>query len=202
MYGHPGAKKCIKLLQEHFTIDGMLKKVKNYVRTCDMCQKRKDAGNKVLFGGTKAIIPLRKGDLVSADYFGPLPVSSAGVRYLFVIVDNFTKYVRLFTLRRATTAATLRRIHQYCKELGCPRIIITDNGTQFTSRKWLDGLNELNIQPRFTAIRNPCANLAERINRQLGNLFRIFVCDQHTKWSRYVPIIESCINKTLSLIHI
>ena len=28
------------------------------------------------------------------------------------------------------------------------------------------------------------------------NLFRIFVCDQHTKWSRYVPIIESCINET------
>ena len=89
----------------------MLKKVKNYVRTCDMCQKCKDAGNKVLFGGTKAIVPLGKGDLVSADYFGPLPVSSAGVRYLFVTVDNFTKYVRLFTLRRATTAATLRRVH-------------------------------------------------------------------------------------------
>ena len=112
------------------------------------------------------------------------------------MVDNFTKYVRLFTLRRATTAATLRRVHQYCKELGSPRVIITDNGTQFSSKKWLDGLTELNIQPRFTAIRNPCANLAERINRQLGNLFRIFVGDQHTKWSRYVPIVESCINET------
>ena len=78
MYGHPGAKKCIKLLQEHFTIDGMLKKVKIYVRTCDMCQKRKDAGNKVLFGGTKAIIPLRKGDLVSADYLGHYPSRPLG----------------------------------------------------------------------------------------------------------------------------
>ena len=74
-----------------------------------MCQKCKDTGNKVLFGGKKAIVPLGTGDLVSADYFGPLPVSSAGVKYLFVTVDNFTKYVRLFTLRRATTAATLRR---------------------------------------------------------------------------------------------
>ena len=110
MYGHPGAKRCIKLLQEYFTIDGMLKRVKNYVRACDTCQRKKDSGNKNLFGGTKAIIPLRKGDLVSAVYYGPLPASSAGVRYLFVMVDNFTKYVRLFTLRRATTVATLRRI--------------------------------------------------------------------------------------------
>ena len=38
MYGHPGSKKCTKLLQEHFTIDGVLKKVKNYIRTCDVCQ--------------------------------------------------------------------------------------------------------------------------------------------------------------------
>ena len=70
MYGHPGAKKCIKLLQEHFTIDGMLKKVKNYVWTCETCQKRKDAGNKILFGGTKAIIPLMKGDVYKRQIIG------------------------------------------------------------------------------------------------------------------------------------
>ena len=132
---------------------------------------------------------------MSADYFGPLPTSTAGVKYLFVVIDNFTKYVRLFTLRRATTTTTLRRMKQYCEEFGSPKAILTDNGTQFTSKKWVNGLKELNIQPKYTAIRNPCANLAERINRQLGNLFRIFVHDQHTKWSRYVNIIESCINE-------
>ena len=106
--------------------------LRNYVRACDVCQKCKDTGNTVLFGGTKAIVPLGRGDLVSADYFGPLPISSAGVRYLFVVVDNFTQYVRLFTLRRATTSNTLRRMRQYCEELGTPKAILTDNGTQFT----------------------------------------------------------------------
>ena len=76
-----------------------------------------------------------------------------------------------------------------------PKAILTDNGTQFTSKKWVNGLKELNIQPKYTAIRNPCANLAKRINRQLGNLFRIFVHDQHTKWSQYVRTIEACINE-------
>ena len=98
-------------------------------------------------------------------------------------------------LRRATTTTTLRRIRSYCEEFGQPRAILTDNGTQFTSKKWINGLKELNIQPKFTAIRNPCANLAERINRQLGNLFRIFVHDRHTKWSQYVKTIEACLNE-------
>ena len=35
MYGHLGSKKCTKMLQEHFTMDKMLKKVRNYVRASD-----------------------------------------------------------------------------------------------------------------------------------------------------------------------
>ena len=81
-------------------------------------------------------------------------------------------------------------------EFGTPKAILTDNGTQFTSKQWANGLNELQIRPKYTAIRNPCANLTERVNRQLGNLFRIFVSDHHTKWSRFVTTIESCINET------
>ena len=43
MYGHVGSKKCIKLLQEHFTFDRMTKRVQAYVKTCDKCQKCKDS---------------------------------------------------------------------------------------------------------------------------------------------------------------
>ena len=86
------------MLQEHFKFDKMLQKVKVHIRTGDICQNCKDTSNRALFGGTKAVVPLGRGELVSADYFGPLPTSTAGVKYLFVIVNNFTKYVRLFTL--------------------------------------------------------------------------------------------------------
>ena len=41
MYGHVGSKKCIKLLQEHFTFDRMTKRVQGYVKTCDKCQRCK-----------------------------------------------------------------------------------------------------------------------------------------------------------------
>ena len=66
---------------------------------------------------------------------------------------------------------------------------------RFTSKQWIKGLDELGIIPKYTAIRNPQTNLAERVNRQLGNLFRIFVGDQHTKWSKFINTIECCINE-------
>ena len=38
MYGHLGTKKCAKMMQEYFTLDGMYKRIMDYVRTCDkMC---------------------------------------------------------------------------------------------------------------------------------------------------------------------
>ena len=81
MFGHLGTKKCMKMLQEHFTFDRMLKKVKTYIQTCDVCQKCKDTNNKELFGGTRAVIPTARGDLVSADYYGPLPTGAGAVSY-------------------------------------------------------------------------------------------------------------------------
>ena len=156
-------------------MDSMCQTVSRIVKYCDVWQKCKDSGNKFITGETHPILPARKGELISIDYYRPLPVSSGGVRYLLVMVDNFTKYVELYALRRATTNATLKRLQQYITNHGKPDNILTDNGTQFMSRKWTQGLEQLNIKPRFTAIRNPCTNIAERWNRQLGNLFRIFV---------------------------
>ena len=139
----------------------------------------------------------KRQDLCSGDFYGPLPTSVGGIKYIFVIIDNFIKYVKLYTLRRATTTGTLKRVRQYYEEFGSPKALLRDNGTQFTARQWVSGLERLNIQPRYTAIRNPCSNLAERVNRQLGNLFRIFINNQqHTKWSRYVKTIENCLNES------
>lgn len=45
--------------------------------------------------------PSYKGDLVSADYYGPLVTSTAGVKYILVLTDNITKYVKLYVLKRA-----------------------------------------------------------------------------------------------------
>ena len=113
IYGHPGTKRTLQLLKEHFTFEEMCKSVSQLIRCCDLCQRCKDSGNRLISGETRPILPTRNGELLSMDYYGPLPMSSGGVKYLLVIVDNFTKYVELYALRRATTNITLKRLQQY-----------------------------------------------------------------------------------------
>ena len=70
------------------------------------------------------------------DYYGPLLTSTSGVKYILVVVDNFTKYVKLYTMKKATTAITLNKLKLYIQEVGKPKSILTDNGTclLYTSR--------------------------------------------------------------------
>lgn len=194
-YGHGGIKRTTELFKEAFTADQLTRTTRDIIRNCDRCQRCKD-NNRMLKGETTAIVPQGKGELLSLDYYGPLVTSTSGVRYILVMVDHFTKYVKLYALRRATTQATLRKLREYIQIQGKPLSVLTDNGTQFTSSGWISGLEELDIKARYTAIRNPCTNLAERINRQLGNLFRIYMRDAHTGWARQLKTIEACINES------
>lgn len=61
-------------------------------------------------------------------------------------------------MKKATTTVSPNKLRLHIQEIGKPNDILTDNGTQFTSRKWTEALNELGIKSKFTAIRNPCTN--------------------------------------------
>ena len=89
-----------------------------------------------------------------------------------------------------------RQIQLYCEEIGKPIAILSDNGSQFTSNRWSTALTDMGTKAKYTAIRNPNTNLAERINRKLGNMFRAMTSDKHTKWAQFLKLIEACINQT------
>ena len=70
------------------------------------------------------------GKLVTVDFYGPIPKSIAGVQYIFVLIDAFSKYVRLYPVKRATTRIILSKLeNDYFKHTGKPSEILVDNGS-------------------------------------------------------------------------
>ena len=57
------------------------------------------------------------------------------------------KRQRLYPMKRATTTVTLNKLKEYIREIGNPKEILTDNGSQFTSKTWIKQLRELGIKP-------------------------------------------------------
>lgn len=177
---------------------GMHRIVSEVVRTCDICQWTKPINFRA-DGPTTSHQPDNVLETVSLDLMGPLPTGHGGVKYILVLVDTFSKYTKIYALKKATTMAILNRIEKdYIPNMGMPGRILSDNGTQFTAAKWRKVLQEKGIKIGYTTKYHPQANPVERYNREIGRILRTYCAAQHSKWSRYLDQVEYWINQLRS----
>jgi hypothetical protein len=92
------------------------------------------------------------------DIVGPLRKAHGGYTHLLVAVDKFSKWIeaRPITNLRAEQAVSFFTdiIHRF----GVPNSIITDNGSQFTGRKFLEFCDDHHIRVDWAAIAHPQTN--------------------------------------------
>lgn len=133
----------------------------------------------------------RPGELCAVDLYGNLPIERGGVRYILVCFDVFSKFIKLYALKSATTRACLHKIiGHYVSQVISPNCILSDKGTQFASSTWCKKLATLGIDVRFSPIRHPQSNPSERCMREIGNFCRIYCYQAHKKWPELLPKME------------
>nr|CAI5835658.1 unnamed protein product [Callosobruchus analis] len=76
--------------------------------------------------------------------------------------------------------------------------ILSDNGTQYTSKAWTTTLTNLGIKCKFISLYFPEGNLTERYNKEVGRLIRAYCYDKHTKWATMLDFVEDCLNNSIS----
>jgi hypothetical protein len=85
-------------------------------------------------------LPKEPGDLCVVYLYGPLPVGRFGFRCVFVCFDVFSKFVKLYPLKSATSKAGLNKIlNAYVVHVMQQKCILSDNGT--SSLVKLGGIN-------------------------------------------------------------
>jgi hypothetical protein len=108
-YGQFGITKVYSLMNRHFFLRKMRARIERFIKSCDVCQRCKFP-NRALVGEMHPIIAENPGDLVTVDYYGPLPASRSRVTYIFVVIDAFSKFVRLYPLCRAQAKISAKKI--------------------------------------------------------------------------------------------
>ena len=135
-YAHIEPLKVIKMLNDFFYYPPLAKIVRQRLASCDSFQRNK-VTNQTCFSGMKNYLPKRPNEILSIDFYGPLPTSKGGLKYILSTIDAFSKYVVLYPLRRANTKAVINKlIKDHFPKYGKPSKIVTDHGTQFTSPVW------------------------------------------------------------------
>ena len=194
-YGHTGAEKNHKIIKEHFYYPRSAKIARQTLTTCDSCQRNKipTTAAAVIQESVQPEEPL---ELLSIDFFGPLVKTKYGYEHILVMTDTFTKYTKLYPLKRATCESTIRKIDEFINDIGKPQKILSDRGTQFTVKRWKEALKERGIKMILTSIRHPQANMVERVNRELARCFRTLLPEnRHDTWYNWIEEIETILNE-------
>lgn len=132
--GHAGGGKMHRYMSRFFYWRYMRRDIRDFSRKCDLCQRTKCL-NYRMEGKYQMVKSNFPNDIASVNFYGPLPTSTAGVKYIFVVQDLFSKYVSLYPMKAAKTQSCLKIFNKkYFIEVGKPKRILSDNGTQFTSR--------------------------------------------------------------------
>ena len=196
-FGHVGPKKCILAIRDFCFFPRFQKQIRLVVQSCTLCQKTKTSTQRT-HGEMHSIMSETPMGKILVDLYGPLPPGWNQVRYIFVVLDNFTRYVRLYPIKKATAVTvTNRMINDYIATYGVPHSIVSDHGVQFQSTVWQNRLSAMGIPPTMTSVYHPQSNPAERVMRELGRMFRTYVHHQHVEWPRYVQYIEWVLNNTV-----
>uniref|UniRef100_A0A914H730 Integrase catalytic domain-containing protein n=1 Tax=Globodera rostochiensis TaxID=31243 RepID=A0A914H730_GLORO len=77
--------------------------------------------------------------------------------YLLVI-DSYSKWPEVFEMKSTGSAATIDKLRYLCSRYGLPETLVTDNGTQFTSKEFKEFTTQNGITHLFSAPYHPMSN--------------------------------------------
>jgi hypothetical protein len=118
------------------------------------------------------------------DIVGPLRKAPGGYTHLLVAIDKFSKWAE-----QVVTFFT-----DIVYRFGVPNSIITDNGSQFTGRKFLEFCDKFHIRVDWAAVAHPQTNgQVERANGMILQGLKPRIFDQLNKsgrkWLQELPAV-------------
>jgi transposase InsO family protein len=102
------------------------------------------------------------------DMVGPLRQAPGGFTHLLVAVDKFSKWVEARPIVSVRSEEAVSFFTNIICRFGIPNTIITDNGTQFTWKKFLNFCDDNHIHVGWSAVAHPKTNgQVERANSMI-----------------------------------
>lgn len=196
--GHYGIEKTLLQITRRYYWPGMRKSVSEYVRKCIECQRYKPDNLKPA-GLLQTPVQAQRFEVLSIDLFGPLPQTTDGYRWIFVIEDTATRWIELFPLKIANAESCARiLIDEVILRFGTPRRVISDNAPQFVSSVMQKVAHCLRFQQNLIPSYHPSSNPVERKNRDLKTQLAILTKDSRKDWNIFLPAIRFAMNTSIS----
>src|SRR5439155_7985884 len=116
------------------------------------------------------------------DFIGPFPLTHPGRnQYVLVIRDHLTRFMEVLPVKSTASKYAITVLEEYViYRHSCPKEIVVDQGTSFTSDEFHEFANKYKIDLKFTTPFHPQTNaITERSNSTLKSIVSKYVNDHH-----------------------
>jgi hypothetical protein len=114
------------------------------------------APNRRPFGTLQAHRPHLATSAVGVDIIGPLPTAQGNLKFAFVTIEYFTKWIE----GRAASTITSKTTHNFFWQntvcwFGVPSKLTVDNGKQFDNQDFREFCNSIGTKAVFSSVYHP-----------------------------------------------
>ena len=133
----------------------------------------------------------KAGERVFTDVVGPITPSSVdGFRYFVTLIDEYSSYACVKFVRHKNEA--LQKFKKYLAENGTPRILRSDNGTEYTNKSFKQFCTNNKIKREYTVLETPEQNgVAERYNRTVAETARSLLIESKLPKSSWLRAVDT-----------
>jgi transposase InsO family protein len=177
----------------------MKREIASFISKCDICQRVKAEHQRPAGLLQPLQVPEWKWESVGMDFITGFPRYSRGNDSIWVIVDRLIKvahFIPVKTTHRSDQLADLY-LSRIVSLHGIPKTIVSDRGTQFTSRFWKSLHQALGTKLAFITAYHPQTDgQTERVNQILEDMLRACVLAYGAKWEDCLPFAEFSYNNS------
>ena len=195
---HMGRRRTLHALRHFCFWYKMYTDVSFWVRTCEVCQRRKPAQPKpkapmkIVHAGTC-------NQRIAMDICGPLIKTATGKQYVLVITDYFSKHTEAFAMKDQTAETVAKYLVQrWILRNGQPLELHTDQGRNFESELIHQICNVYDIKKTKTTAYHPQGDgQVERYNKTMMTIVNALVQHMPEKWDEALPFATAAYNGTV-----
>ncbi len=195
--GHYGARRTWKWLNEHFPGHKIpYRTIEELVATCPVCQKLRLGMVDGISRIVRHLKPAGRRSAVGIDTLTVTPEDADGYKYLFVIVNHFTKYTVLVPSKKRDAESAALALFNYFACFGLVDELFSDPGNEFDN-EIVSLLNQwLGVRHKFGLVQRHESNGVEGTNKQILRHLAALVLDERMvkNWVRLLPAIQFMIN--------
>jgi transposase InsO family protein len=119
------------------------------------------------------------------DLVGLLQKAPEGYTHLLVSVDKFSKWIEARLISKIKSEQVVLFFTDVIHRFGVPNCIVTDNGAQFTGRKFLEFCDDYHIRVDWSAVAHPNTNgQVERANGMILQGLKLRIFNRLNKFGR------------------